>query len=159
MLMTGAHQLQRTVQKRAREELPTPKVRGGNREPQAATARERLRGAVSCPRSGAAVKTSHPRLRLGQWPRGATHLQGAAAVLVQEGQEDLLYVQGQGGNLVQGKEQRLRFAGAAMKRYLTSKVREIQVRRWVFRRASEGRHTNHNHRKLVNLITQPCLTQ
>ena len=30
--------------------------------------------------------------------------------------------------LVQGKEQRLRFAGAAMKRYPTSKVREIQVR-------------------------------
>ena len=28
--------------------------------------------------------------------------------------------------------------------------------------ASEGRHWNHNHRKLVNLITlgpQPCLTQ
>ena len=31
--------------------------------------------------------------------------------------------------LVQGKEQRLRFAGAAMKRYPTSKVRETQVRR------------------------------
>ena len=30
--------------------------------------------------------------------------------------------------LVQGKEQRLRFAGAAMKRYPTSKVRETQVR-------------------------------
>ena len=30
--------------------------------------------------------------------------------------------------LVQGKEQRLRFAGAAMKRYSTPKVREIQVR-------------------------------
>ena len=30
--------------------------------------------------------------------------------------------------LVQGKEQWLRFAGAAMKRYLTSKVRETQVR-------------------------------
>ena len=30
--------------------------------------------------------------------------------------------------LVQGKEQRLRFAGAAMKRYTTSKVRETQVR-------------------------------
>ena len=29
---------------------------------------------------------------------------------------------------VQGKEQRLRFAGAAMKRYPTSKVRETQVR-------------------------------
>ena len=31
-------------------------------------------------------------------------------------------------SLVQGKEQRLRFAGAAMKRYPTSKVRETQVR-------------------------------
>ena len=30
--------------------------------------------------------------------------------------------------LVQGKEQRLRFAGAAMKRYPTSKVRNTQVR-------------------------------
>ena len=30
--------------------------------------------------------------------------------------------------LVQGKEQRLHFAGAAMKRYTTSKVRENQVR-------------------------------
>ena len=29
---------------------------------------------------------------------------------------------------VQGKEQQLRFAGAAMKRYPISKVREIQVR-------------------------------
>ena len=32
------------------------------------------------------------------------------------------------GDLVQGKEQRLRFAGAAMKRYPTSKVRETQLR-------------------------------
>ena len=32
------------------------------------------------------------------------------------------------GNLVQGKEQRLHFAGAAVKRYPTSKVRETQVR-------------------------------
>ncbi|MES9315679.1 hypothetical protein ABEQ28_12390, partial [Cutibacterium acnes] len=30
--------------------------------------------------------------------------------------------------LVQGKEQRLRFSGAAVKRYPTSKVRETQVR-------------------------------
>ena len=30
--------------------------------------------------------------------------------------------------LVQGKEQRLRFAGVAVKRYPTSKVRETQVR-------------------------------
>ena len=32
------------------------------------------------------------------------------------------------GDLVQGKEQRLHFAGAAMKRYPTSKVRETQER-------------------------------
>ena len=31
--------------------------------------------------------------------------------------------------LVQGKEQQLHFAGAAMKRYPTSKERETQVRR------------------------------
>ena len=31
--------------------------------------------------------------------------------------------------LIQGKEQRLRLAGAAVKRYSTPKVREIQVRR------------------------------
>ena len=30
--------------------------------------------------------------------------------------------------LVQGKEQRLRFAGAAVKRYPTTKVRETQIR-------------------------------
>ena len=39
---------------------------------------------------------------------------------------------------VQGKERWLRFAGAAMKRYPTSKVRETQVRWQVLR---EGRHT------------------
>ena len=33
------------------------------------------------------------------------------------------------GDLVQGKEQQLRFAGAAMKRYPMPKVRETQVRR------------------------------
>ena len=33
------------------------------------------------------------------------------------------------GDFIQGKEQQLCFAGAAMKRYPTSKVRETQVRR------------------------------
>ena len=51
-----------------------------------------------------------------------------------EGREELLCVQGQDGHheeipLIQSKEQRLRFAGAAVKRYPTSKVRETQVRR------------------------------
>ena len=76
-------------------------------------------------------------------PRGATPRprpgavaegQGAVAAQAQEGLEDLFHVQGQEGGdeeipLVQGKEQRLRFAGAALKRYPTSKVRETQVRR------------------------------
>ena len=39
------------------------------------------------------------------------------------------------------KEQQLRFAGAVVKRYSTSKVRETQVRWYVCERASEGRHT------------------
>ena len=64
------------------------------------------------------------------------HLQGAAAARVQEGREELPHVPGQEGQLwegtlVQGKEQGavLRFAGAAVKRYPTSEVRETQVRR------------------------------
>ena len=53
----------------------------------------------------------------------------------QEGQEELLLLLQvrRGGHeeisLVQGKEQWLRFAVAAEKRYPTSKVRENQVRR------------------------------
>ena len=51
----------------------------------------------------------------------------------QEGGEELFHVKiRRGGHeeipLTQGKEQQLRFAGAAMKRYPMSKVREIQVR-------------------------------
>ena len=47
----------------------------------------------------------------------------------EESQEELLHVQGRRGGceetpLVQGREQQLRFAGAAVKRYLTPKVRE-----------------------------------
>ena len=42
--------------------------------------------------------------------------------------------------LVQGKEQQLCFAGAAVKRYPTPKVRETQDGRCC-KRASKGRHT------------------
>ena len=66
-------------------------------------------------------------------------------------------------SLVQGKEQWLHFAGAAVKRYPTSKVRETQLRWYVLQEGIIGQtHLNHTHRKLVNLITlgpQPCLTQ
>ena len=41
---------------------------------------------------------------------------------------------------IQGKEQWLHFAGAAVKRYPTPKVRETQDGRYC-KRASEGRHT------------------
>ena len=43
--------------------------------------------------------------------------------------------------LVQGKEQRLCFAGEAMKTYPMSKVRETQVRQYVLRETSEVRQT------------------
>ena len=43
--------------------------------------------------------------------------------------------------LIQGKKQWLHFAGAAVKRYPTPKVRETQVDSRCCKRASEGRHT------------------
>ena len=59
------------------------------------------------------------------------HLQGAVAAWVQEGLKELFKVRRGSGEeipLIQGKEQQLRFAGAAVKRYPMSKVRETQVR-------------------------------
>ena len=61
------------------------------------------------------------------------HIQGVVAVRAQEGLEEPSHVEGQEGRreeipLIQGKEQRLGFAGAAVKRYPTPKVRETQVR-------------------------------
>ena len=40
--------------------------------------------------------------------------------------------------LVQGKEQRLHFAGTAVERYPTSKVRETQLRWWVLLEGIRG---------------------
>ena len=61
------------------------------------------------------------------------HIQGAVAVWAQEDLEELSHLKvrtssGEEIPLVRGKEQWLRFAGAAVKRYATSKVRETQVR-------------------------------
>ena len=64
--------------------------------------------------------------------------------------------------LVQGKEQWLCFAGAAMKRYPTSKVRETKKMVGVARGHQMADTLNRNHGKLVKLITlgpQPCLIQ
>ena len=78
----------------------------------------------------------------------------------------MLKVRNGGGKeipLVQGKEQRLCFAGAVVKGYPTPKVRETQVRWYVLQEGIRGQtHRNHTHKTLVNLITlgpQLCLTQ
>ena len=62
------------------------------------------------------------------------HIQGVVAARVQEGLEELSHIEGQEGQreeipLIQGKEQWLHLAGAAVKRYPTPKVRETHVRR------------------------------
>ena len=64
-----------------------------------------------------------------------------------------------GGNeelpFLQGKEQWLHFAGATVKRYPTSKVRQTQVRWYKLQEGIRGQtHWNHNHRKRGNLITR-----
>ena len=133
--------LQRTAQKRtcrstAERSYPSPKVRGGDREYQAATAQEWPGGATPRPRSGAVAQTSYrmpevkgggrqelphaggqrrsreelPHTR-GQGGGGEEQpqVQGAVAARAQEGQEELLHVQGQ--------------EGAAVWRYPSSKVR------------------------------------
>ena len=80
-------------------------------------------------RPGAAAGgATPPEARGGVWEE-QPHVQGAVAVRAQEGLEELFHVKVRRGGseeipLVQGKEQWLRFAGAAMKRYPMSKVRE-----------------------------------
>ena len=58
------------------------------------------------------------------------HVQGVVAARAQDGREELLHIQGQEGwpSLIQGKEQWLCFAGAAVRRYPMFKGRETQVR-------------------------------
>ena len=57
-----------------------------------------------------------------QWPHGRRRAKRSYSTFkVKRGSSEEI-------PLVQGKEQRLHFAEAAVKRYLTSKVRETQVR-------------------------------
>ena len=71
---------------------------------------------VPCPRSGVAAERSNPTSKERQLHRRRRAERSYSTFKVKM------------GDLVQGKEQWLRFAGAAMKRYPTSKVRETQVR-------------------------------
>ena len=86
------------------------------------------------PRPGAAVGRSNrsTEARGSGW-EDQPHVQGAVAARVQEGLEDYPTLKVRKGGseeipLVQGKEKRLRFAGAGVKRYPIPKVRETQVR-------------------------------
>ena len=70
----------------------------------------------------------------GRWPAGATPRPRSGGCAGKGGPEELLHVQVRSGSdeeipLVQGKEQQLRFTGAAVKRYPPFKVTETQ-RRW-----------------------------
>ena len=98
---------------------------------QAATAPERPRGATPRPRSGTAAGRRYPTSKE-QWLRRHRRAERSYS---------MFKVRRGGGEeipLVQGKEERLRFAGAAVKRYPTSKVRETQVRWQVLQEGIRG---------------------
>ena len=78
------------------------------------------RGATPRPRSGAAAEESNPTSKE-RWLCGRRKAKRSYSTF------KVRRVSGEEIPLVQGKEQQLRFAGAAMKRYPTSKVRETQV--------------------------------
>ena len=73
-------------------------VRGSGRECQTVMAQEQLRGASSHPRSGAAAEMSYSasEIRVGG-QKDQPHVQGAVAVQVQDGLEELSHVEGQEG--------------------------------------------------------------
>ena len=78
-------------------------------------------GANPCPRSGVAAERSNPTSKE-QWLQGCRRAERSYSTFkVRRGSGEEI-------PLVQGKEQQLRFAGAAVMRYPTSKVRETQVR-------------------------------
>ena len=94
-----------------------------SQERQAVRVQEQPRGATAHPRTGAAARRSNPMSKE-QWLRGHSraHVERSYSTFKvrRGGCEEM--------PLVQGKEQWLCFAGAAVKRYPTSNVRETQVR-------------------------------
>ena len=90
-------------------------------------------GATPRLRSGVATESARLRQRRSGGEE-LPHLQGAVAPWARRAERSYsTFKVRRGGHenipLGQGKEQRLRFAGAAVKRYPTSKVGETQVRR------------------------------
>ena len=105
----------------AERSYPSPKVKGDNRECQTATAQERPRGATPCLRSGAAAETSNPTSKERQLHGRRRAERSYSTFKVRTGGRKEI-------PLIQGKKQRLHFAGAAVKRYPMIMVRETQVR-------------------------------
>ena len=96
----------------ATRSYPSPKVRSSGWQ---------LRGATPRPRSGAVAERSNHRSKE-RWLHGHRRAERSySRFKVRRGGHERI-------PLVQGKEQWLRFAEAAMKRYPMSKVRETQVR-------------------------------
>ena len=144
---------QRAVAKRS---YSTSEVRGSGQECQAVTMQERLRGPTVNPRSGAAAGKSNPTSKEWWLHRHRRAQRSYPTLKVRKGgSEEIL--------LVQGNEQLLHFAGAAVKRYPMSKVREIQSK-------MVGVARRHQRADILKPYTQktsqtnhtratPCLTQ
>ena len=106
----------------AERSYPLPKIRGNGQERQAVTVQEQPREATPHPRSGAAAERSNPTSKEQQLRGHRRAERSYSTFKVRRGDHEEI-------SLVQGKNQWLHFAGAPMKRYPTSKVRETQVRR------------------------------
>ena len=79
-------------------------------------------------RGGGQEEPPHVRGQ-GQWPGGATpHPSSGGCPRCRRAERSYSMFKVRRGDLIQGKEQQLRFAGAAMKRHPMSRVRETQVR-------------------------------
>ena len=91
-------------------------VRGRGREYQTATGQERPRGATPRPRSGGVAQRRYPASEA----RGGDERSYPTSEVRKGCGEEI--------PVVQGKEQWLRFAGAAVKRFPMLEVRETQVR-------------------------------
>ena len=84
-------------------------------------AQERPRGDTPCLKPGAAARRSYP-ISKKQWLRGSRRAKRSYSTFkVRRASSEEI-------PLIQGREQWLCFAGAAVKRYPTPKVRETQVR-------------------------------
>ena len=82
---------------------------------------QHVRGATPRPRSEAVAERSYPTSKE-QWLHGRRRAERSYSTFkVRRGSREKI-------PLIQGKEQQLCFAGAAMKRYPMYKVRENQVR-------------------------------